>query len=213
MKTSIRNLILSLIFISAPCFSQQVDISKLSDSDKVKVLAMKNVAVHEPTVATSTPPTPPVSTAQVAKQWAEIGQAVGAGVVGAAKELGVVANDFAKTDLGKITIAILIYKYMGQDLLNNFSGALRWVTAVSVLVFGMTFAWRLVRRAAYTAKIEYVPKKVLFGLWEYKSKKVTYERHGASDGRIRDLSDSEQLLYAAGFIIGVLSMLFFAFGR
>lgn len=199
------------LFFTTMSFAQQVDLSKVSDSDKVKILAMKGVAVHEPVVVKAAASAP--STAEVVKEWAAVGQAVGAGVVGAARELGIVANDFAKTDLGKITIAILVYKYMGAQMLDTVGKTVSWITKTLVLVGGFTFGWRLIRRAAYTAEITYIQKPILFGAWTWTKKQIGYVRHKDARDNIRHLTDSEQALYIIGVFVGLFSILFFIFGR
>lgn len=59
---------------------------------------------------------PEQSTTQKVSEWANIGKNVGEGLVATAKELGVAANDFAKTDLGKLTIIILLWHFFGKSL-------------------------------------------------------------------------------------------------
>lgn len=59
---------------------------------------------------------PEQSTTQKVSEWASIGKNVGEGLVATAKELGVAANDFAKTDLGKLTIIILLWHFFGKSL-------------------------------------------------------------------------------------------------
>jgi hypothetical protein len=147
------------------------------------------------------------------REWGQIGQAVGVGVISAAKELGVAANEFAKTDLGKITVAILIYKYMGKELIDQTSRVFNTVIRMCVLVFGIMTAWFFYRKAVYTKTVVYTPRPILWGSWTWMKKTVTYARHTRGDGTIRSLSDSEQLLAAGGPILLIMSIVYFIFGR
>lgn len=62
-------------------------------------------------------------------EWVEIGQGVGAGLAGAARELGIVANEFAQTPVGIITISLIVYKVAGGDMVQLLVGFL-WMLGV-----------------------------------------------------------------------------------
>jgi hypothetical protein len=72
------------------------------------------------------PSTPAVSTPKELKEWAEVGSAVGKGLVATAKELGVEVNAFAQTGVGKLAIVLIVWKVMGGDILHIFGG-IAWV--------------------------------------------------------------------------------------
>lgn len=87
--------------------------------------------------------------------WTNLGANMGKAMVGAAKEVGVAANEFSQTNLGKITVAIVTYKVIGKDILSAVIGFL-------ILVFGFTACtWIITTRRWSRVKYEYVP--ILWG--------------------------------------------------
>lgn len=205
MKNLLLTLFAVLFFSSAQ--AQLVDISGVADRDKVRILQASGVKVAEPPASASVapPPTPPKSaeTIQVVKEWGQLGQAVGTGIIAAAKELGMAANEFAGTDLGKITIGILVYKYIGREII---SGVVHYVTTIGLLLASFWFSYKLLRTAAWT-EVTSDTKNVpyFFGLFTRKRlvKSVTK--------RAERLTDSMQTQQAAAYIIGIISMIIFAF--
>ncbi len=95
-----------------------------------------------------------------AAQWADLGANVGKAMIGAAKELGLAANDFAQTSLGKIVIAILVVKIIGGTILHI-------VVAGVALFMSWGFFWYVHCRIARTPKYEVRP--VLWGLWQHRT--------------------------------------------
>ena len=67
-----------------------------------------------------------------ATEWAAIGANIGNAMVSAAREIGVAANDFSQTSLGKITTIIIAYKIIGRDILGVIVG-----TAILVCLSGL----------------------------------------------------------------------------
>lgn len=56
--------------------------------------------------------------------WAENGKGIGIAIGSAAKELGLAADAFLKTDAGKITVAMVAWKVMGRDLVHIVGGSI-----------------------------------------------------------------------------------------
>lgn len=92
----------------------------------------------------------PISADTAAKQTNEllnIGERIGKGFAGAAKELGVAANDFAKTDVGKWVVFLLIWHFFGNMAVHIFFG-------LTFLVLGVWFVYHLSQRFVPTC-VEY----------------------------------------------------------
>lgn len=90
--------------------------------------------------------------------WADLGTNIGTAMVSAAKEVGVAANEFSQTGLGRIVTGIVVYKIMGRDILGVAVGSF-------VILFGFTIAtWLLFTRRFGEVKYEYKP--MLWGLWQ-----------------------------------------------
>lgn len=91
--------------------------------------------------------------------WTDLGQNIGRATVGAAKEVGMAANEFAKTPLGVVTTSIVVYKLIGNDVIHLFVGT-------CMIFFGTLIGlWTFRRR--YVRQYEY--RTVLFGLWQKKN--------------------------------------------
>lgn len=91
--------------------------------------------------------------------WTDLGQNIGRATVGAAKEVGMAANEFSQTPLGIVTTSIVVYKLIGKDAVHFLLGA------CMIFVGTLIGLWALRRR--YIRQYEYRP--VLFGLWQKKN--------------------------------------------
>lgn len=67
-------------------------------------------------------------------EWVDLGQHVGQALGGAAKELGVQASEFAQTPVGNLTVALIVWHFLGNMLMHLFGG-------IFVLVIGMLLIW------------------------------------------------------------------------
>lgn len=103
-------LILALVF-SAPVFAQEsqttsqeltAELAKMTDAEKAE--ALKAIRAKESPAAAS------------AREWVAIGNGLGEGLAATAQKLGVVANDFAKSPVGKMAMLLIIWNYMGNDI-------------------------------------------------------------------------------------------------
>lgn len=84
-------------------------------------------------------------------QWAQVGVDLGKGMVAVAKELGIAVNDFAKTPVGILTAAVIIYKLMGRDIIHYSVGF------TFIVVFGTTWLY-IFRRVCLMDRIEYTER-------------------------------------------------------
>lgn len=142
--------ILASVLLMATASAQEtVDVSKLTPEQKATL--QKTVEqMHTPT-----------NVSQVARQetekWAELGGNMGKAAVGAAKEIGMAANEFVGTPLGKVTMAVVIYKVIGKDVIGFFVGG-------AVLIFFVGLAVFFLRMKHFT-NVVYDYKPTFFGLY------------------------------------------------
>lgn len=123
--------------------------------------------------------------------WGELGVNMGKAMVGAAKEVGVAANEFAATDFGKIVTFMVVYKYIGEEVLSIIFGS-------GVMIIGTILSIWLARSLVwYSVKYEYRP--VLWGLY---NKKVPIEIETSEDATIAKVAGSAFLLIMA-FVVGL----------
>ena len=81
------------------------------------------------------PIAPPTTTVDTVKKWADIGTAIGGSLAASAKELGVAANDFAQSPVGKVTMAIIVWHFIGAQLVHIVFGALWFITMIPLWIY------------------------------------------------------------------------------
>jgi hypothetical protein len=80
-----------------------------------------------------------VSATQTTNEWLNIGERIGQGFAGAAKELGIAANDFAASPVGKWVAFLIIWHFMGAMAVHIGFGLLFLVIAMgSILWYSKT---------------------------------------------------------------------------
>lgn len=126
--------------------------------------------------------------------WGELGQGMGVALVSAAKEVGVAANDFASTPLGKITVALVVYKMIGRDLTKFLVGTM-------ILVVGWSFGLNLSLKNRRTGPAQYEYRPFLFGAW---NRKVVVEEKFMSAGDREGYVIAGIIVLAASTIIGLI---------
>lgn len=161
MKKFLMTLALALALSSTAMAAAPpaVDVSGLT-AEQVADLVTKAAAMKKEPVNVS------AVVRSEAEAWGTLGANMGRAMVGAAREVGVAANDFAGTDLGKITVALVAYKLVGRDLLGVIVGS-------GILFAGFAVLWYLLTTKRM-GTVEYEYKPVLFGLWQKQVVK-TYE--------------------------------------
>ena len=137
----------------------QVDVNDdkymLNEEQKVQVLAMID-DLNAKRAAQKGPNTSAVVREEAAK-WGELGANMGRAAVGAAKEVGMAANEFVSTPLGKVTMGIVIYKVIGKDII-------KFIMGFSILVFFLTTGHNFLRMKRYSGTVEYATVPTFFKL-------------------------------------------------
>lgn len=77
--------------------------------------------------------TPVPITAEQAAEWADIGKNIGIALSEAAKAMSVGVNEFAATDVGRLTVMMIVWKVIGQDLWSIVGGTLAWITLTTII--------------------------------------------------------------------------------
>lgn len=164
--------------------------SKLTEAQKAEVV--KAVADKAATNITTPVGGMPNVSADKVDKWLDVGEHFGKMIGGAAKEVGVAANDFVQSPVGMLTAGLIIWHYVGSVLVHVIGGLI-------VIVVGFGFLWFMIRRSV-DCEIEYHPEKTnIFG-----NAKKTLTRRGA-------LGDDAKAWYTAlGFltIIGSVITIF-----
>jgi hypothetical protein len=112
------------------------DFDNLNDLQRAEILGqiakMKNQAAQAQAAAQKAAETPAKAVQQVVEKstpeqlvgWAQVGAALGKGLAQTARELGIAANEFVQTPVGKLTAGIILWKYMGASLVHLIVGSI-----------------------------------------------------------------------------------------
>ena len=68
------------------------------------------------------------------QQWVDLGTAIGSGLASTARELGVAANDFVKTPVGKLTAGLIVWHFVGGTIIHIAFGT-TWLIVVGTVIF------------------------------------------------------------------------------
>lgn len=80
-------------------------------------------------------------------KWVNVGERIGKMVGGAAREVGIAANEFVQTDVGKMTAAMIVWNYMGSDVVDIF---VHVVGGMMFIVIGLSTVFFIMRRSRDT---------------------------------------------------------------
>lgn len=159
----------SLMFCAAayagsatPGSSTYVDVSKITPEQASQIQKQVDELQLKPTNVSA-------NVRKETEAWGELGSNMGKALIGAAKEVGVAANDFAGTSLGKITVGIVAYKIIGRDVLKITSG-------IATLLVGTWLAILGHRRYAWDFKYEVKPT-----MWGAFNRRYVLERKAHDD--------------------------------
>ena len=140
-----------------------VDVSKLTPEQVAQINKQVADMQAQPTNISA-------NVRQEAEAWGTLGANMGKAMVGAAREVGVAANEFGQTSLGKVVVGIVTYKVIGRDILGVIVGSL-------IIVFGYSLAiWIFTTKRWSDVQYEYEP--VMWGM--FKKQRVV-KSHTDSD--------------------------------
>jgi hypothetical protein len=187
MKKLIASILLSVASLGVYAQAVTVNTANLTTEQAQQLAAIQATQTTSTAVQVST---------EIRKEmgeWGAVGQGIGVALISAAKELGVAANEFATTPLGKIATGIIVYKMIGEDVLGGFFGTF-------VLLVGFYWGIRLLRGSAkYTYEIKQTP--VLWGLWTRNVRVIS--------GEIRTSGDDITMAILGGVMLAVSCIIFF----
>lgn len=127
-----------------------------------------------------------------AEQWGKLSSAMADAIINAAEKLGVAANNFADTYLGKIIIFLVVWSYFG-------AAAIDIILGITLLIVTWTISITFILKAGikpYEEKV--VP--YLFGFWNRKIKVTT----ASSNHEYHYDSDMRTVYITIGCVVGVI---------
>ena len=113
------------LMIAGSAFAANVDVSGLS-VEQIKELQDKASTMRKEPESISK------QTREELTEWGKLGTGIGQAMISAAKEVGVAANDFAATPLGKVTVAIIVYKMVGRDIIRFVVGSVLFILGTGI---------------------------------------------------------------------------------
>lgn len=98
------------------------------------------------------------------KEYVTIGKEIGMAIAATCKELSVEVNQFVKTPVGKITMALIVYKVVGEKLWDIVGGTLAWII-ITIIIWRSFRHFHMNERVVDKSDkqkplIEYVPRYV-----------------------------------------------------
>ena len=117
--------------------------NKLSEAEKAEVIKI----VAEKASSKDTETIQHLDTPDKVEKWVKIGSNIGQSLGGAAKELGIAVNDFAKTPVGQMTMVLIVWHILGGQIVHIFGGIMIWAVGIAII--------RHMIARAYPKKITY----------------------------------------------------------
>jgi len=128
------SIVIVLLFVCSTAFA--VDASGLSKAQQAEIqLQIEKMKTAKPI-------------AEQAKEFASISSEIAKAVGATAKELGVEVNNFAATPVGKMTMYIIVWKFLGRELIGYISG-----TCFFIIMFPIW--WIIFKRLVLIESIEW----------------------------------------------------------
>jgi len=72
---------------------------------------------------------------QELNEWVDLGKNIGMAVTATAKELGVASDTFLQSTTGKITVVLIVWKVIGEDVVDVFGGIAVWLVLMSLILW------------------------------------------------------------------------------
>jgi hypothetical protein len=178
-----------LLMLSVCLFGGEapIDVSNLTPEQIQQVKGLRDTFQNKPTA---------VQIREEAAEWGKLGASLGQAMVGAAKELGVAAADFARTPLGMLVIVVIMLKLIGGPIIGICLGML-------LIYLGHRYNRYVQDHVLRTPTYEVKP--VLWGLFNRRYV-VKFTESNRSDGDIREWALAFRILGTiAGMILAVVS--------
>lgn len=175
---------------AAPAFAEakSVDISGLSAEQQAQVKTILDAAKAES-------PNKVVEVSKAARsevdKWGEL--IVGAAVSGA-RQANMVVDEFSQTTVGKVTIAVVVYKMIGKDLI-------RYAVGSFIALAALAIGWGLWFTGGHRLRITSCEREIKPILWGAFHKMSVTKEVRKYDGD-SDYTAFGVVVTAAGFVLG-----------
>lgn len=154
-------------------FDSLPEAAKLEIAKQIQTASEANATTLKGAVTNITSSVPTVTPEKV-NAWAESGKNIGVAIGSAAKELGLAADSFMKTDTGRIAMVVILWKVMGKESIQIVGGFLFFFVAAGIWV-------HIYRRTCLIKSVTVSPVQLKFlgiDLVRYKTE-VNYDKKPA----------------------------------
>ena len=118
-------LLMTPVLASAEIDTRDIaEFNNLTEAQKLQIAQQINELSTENGVVNTVADNMPLVTPEKVDEWVVLGEKFGMMLGGAAKELGIAANEFATSPLGMVTMGVIIWNYAGDDLYGFILGML-----------------------------------------------------------------------------------------
>ena len=126
-----KSFIAAIMFVFALPVFAQLNATNVNQAGFAQLTEEQKAQVVQQVATMAAQQAGPQAVVDKATQWAQIGQGLGQGMVAMAREMGIAVNEFAGTTVGKIATVMLLWHYMGNDILRLVAGAM-----IAIVGFG-----------------------------------------------------------------------------
>ncbi|MDP3953871.1 MAG: hypothetical protein Q8Q06_00450 [bacterium] len=131
-------LLVFVCFISSICVAQTIIGTDGLTEEQRAQLALQVAQMKKDNNSPATSLVDKVNPEELNK-WVDLGKNIGVAIAATAKELGVAADEFLKTNTGKLTVALIVWHIMGPDILGAVGGTIAWFILVSIVIWSFRY--------------------------------------------------------------------------
>lgn len=170
------------------------NLSEAEKADVIKAIADKNASKAQANAKTIVEAAKEDASAEKVDKWLNVGEKVGKMFGSAAREVGIAVNQFAVSPVGMLTMAIIVWHFMGGVIVHFLGG-------IAVMLAAACFVrWYTIRRSHTVTT--YDPEKTdIFG----RSRLVKVDKNAMND----DTSAVVCIFSFLGVAVGLITMFTF----
>lgn len=134
---SISLLLLFVLFFCATANAQSVNTNGLTEEQKAQ-LSLQAAQMKTSNDAPGSMLSDELNPERL-NEWVDLGKNIGLAVTATAKELGVAADEFLNSTTGKITIVLIVWRVMGEDIVGLVGGTIAWIVLINIILWSFRY--------------------------------------------------------------------------
>lgn len=133
----VLSVIVCLALSASIAYAQDVDLRGLTEEQRAQ-LALQAAQMKKQNSGPSVSLAENLSPERL-NEWVELGKNIGLAIAATAKELGIASDEFLKSNTGKITVALIVWHYMGRDIVGIVGGTIAWIVLTSIILWSFKY--------------------------------------------------------------------------